>query len=443
MPIDPDKTAPVNTIVMQKILTGKTRLPGFSGKWEKKRFGDICTFLSTASNPRADLEVRGDVGYIHYGNVHAHPRPALDCSYHELPRIDDHRIGNASRLQDGDLVMVDASENLTGLGKSVEILGIGIDKIVAGLHTILCRGRSDHWAPGFKSYLQYIPAFRSALTRMATGISVYAISRKQLADIVLALPSPSEQVAIVAVLSDVDRLIESLEGLVAKKRAVKTSIMQQLLTGRTRLPGFRETQWKTKKIGDLLTYERPDRYVVQHEDYAEWGDVPVLTANKSFVLGYTNETFGVCIDFPVILFDDFTTDCKYVTFPFKVKSSAIKLLRAKKDVNLRYMCERMRMMYFPVVDHRRYYISDYQNVEIALPAHDEQVSIAVILSDMDAEIFALERRLAKVRALKQGAMQQLLTGRIRLPATDGIAKDQAETVEEKPVGASPRSGIET
>lgn len=218
------------------LLTGRTRLPGFSEEWERMRFGDICTFLPTANNPRADLEGRGDVGYIHYGNVHAHPLPVLNCSYHELPRIEDHRIGNASRLQDGDLVMVDASEDIAGLGKSIEVLGIGGDKIVAGLHTILCRGRSDHWAPGFKSYLQYIPAFRSALARMATGISVYAISRKQLADVRLALPPPSEQVAIVDVLSDIDAEIVALERRLAKVRALKQGAMQQLLTGRIRLP---------------------------------------------------------------------------------------------------------------------------------------------------------------------------------------------------------------
>ena len=221
--------------------------------------------------------------------------------------------------------------------------------------------------------------------------------------------------------------------------AVKTVAVQKLLTGKTRLPAFCETRWQTKKIGDLLTYERPDRYIVQHEDYAEWGDVPVLTANKSFVLGYTNETFGVCVDFPVILFDDFTTDCKYVTFPFKVKSSAIKLLRAKKGVNLRYMCERMKMIHFPVVDHRRYYISDYQNIEIALPSHDEQVSIAAIFSDMDAEIVALERRLEKARAFKQGVMQQLLTGRIRLPTADAPARGQTDAREGTPLEA-PRNG---
>ena len=197
-----------------------------------------------------------------------------------------------------------------------------------------------------------------------------------------------------------------------------TTTMQRLLTGKTRLPEF-GGEWETKRIGDLLTYERPDRYIVQHDEYVERGDAPVLTANKSFVLGYTNETFGVCVDFPVIIFDDFTADCKYVTVPFKVKSSAIKLLRPKNGVNLRYMFERMQLIDFPVSDHRRYYISDYQNVEITLPTYDEQVSIAEALSDVDGLIESLESLIAKKRAVKAVAGQQLLTGKTRLPGFCG------------------------
>ena len=231
------KKRAVKTAAMQQLLTGRIRLPGFGGGWERIRFGDVCTFLPTANNPRGDLEGRGDVLYIHYGNVHAHPLPVLDCSHHELPRIEDHRIGDASRLRDGDLVMVDASEDLAGIGKSIEIMGVGKQEIVAGLHTILCRGKSRHWAAGFKSYLQYVPEFKSALERMATGISVYAVSRRQLAGVVLALPPFQEQAAIVSVLSDMDAEAATLKCRLDKVHVLKQDMIQRLLTGRTRLVG--------------------------------------------------------------------------------------------------------------------------------------------------------------------------------------------------------------
>ena len=229
------KKRAIKQAAMQQLLTGKTRLPGFSGKWEKRRLGDTFTCLPTGNNPRADLREYGQIGYIHYGDVHAQAQPVLSCAYYDLPLIDQSRVGNATHLQDGDLVMVDASEDLVGVGKSIEVQGVAGKTVVAGLHTILCRGNSDYWAMGFKAYLQFIPAFKPALTRIATGISVYAISKKQLADIELALPSLLEQEAIVSVLSDMDAEITALERRREKARALKQGTTQQLFTGRMRL----------------------------------------------------------------------------------------------------------------------------------------------------------------------------------------------------------------
>ena len=436
---------------MQQLLTDRNRLPRFSGEWKKKRFGDVCTFLPTANNPRADLEGRGNVGYIHYGNVHAHPLPVLDCGHHELPRIKEHRIGNASWLRDGDLVMVDASEDLAGLGKSVEVLSTGSDKIVAGLHTILCRGRSGHWAPGFKSYLQYIPAFRSALTRMASGISVYAISRKQLADIVLALPSPSEQVAIVAVLSDVDGLIESLEVLIAKKRAVKTATMQQLLTGRTRLAGF-SGSWSEKTLGSLAVVvmgQSPSSM-----SYNSHGKgLPLIQGNADIENRRTIDRVWTTQASKVCSFGDLLLTVRAPVGYVAVASRTACLGRGV--CGLKPCCDSAFLFY--ALLHAENCWQSFEQGSTFTAANSEQIrqfrlrvpderteqgAIAAVLSDIDAEIVALERRLAKVRALEQGAMQQLLTGRIRLPASDAPARPSRERGAE-PVGAAPRSGIET
>ena len=229
------KKRAIKQAAMQQILTGKTRLPGFSGVWERKLLSNISTCLPTANNPRSDLGDWGEVDYIHYGDVHAHSHPVLNCSGYDLPRIDKRRVGNAVHIQDGDLVMVDASEDLIGIGKSIQVKGVAERAVVAGLHTILCRGNRDDWAPGFMAYLQFIPAFRSSLLRVASGTSVYAISKKQLVDVELTIPPFSEQEAMVAVLSDMDDEIATLEKRHDKTRAIKQGMMQQLLTGRIRL----------------------------------------------------------------------------------------------------------------------------------------------------------------------------------------------------------------
>ena len=250
--------------------------------------------------------------------------------------------------------------------------------------------------------------------RLMAGSTHNSIYMPVFQDLQILLPPIEEQSAIAEALSDADALIESLERLVAKKRQLKQGAMQELLTGKKRLPGFR-TGWAHVHLRDLLSYERPDRYIVRDSEYSERGDTPVLTANKSFVLGYTAETSGICRDLPTIVFDDFTTASKYVDFSFKVKSSAIKLLRPKHDqVDLRFVYDRMQLIRFPLGDHKRYYISEFQNIELAIPDHAEQQTIATTLGDMDAEIAALEAKVAKARQLKQGMMQELLTGRIRL-----------------------------
>ena len=142
------KKQAIQQATTEQLLSGKTRLPGFGREWKAKRLGNTLTFLPTANNPRAEFDERGDVEYIHYGDVHACARPLLDCASSALPRIEENRIGNAARLLNGDLVMVDASEDLVGVGKSVEVQGATDRSVVAGLRqfcagALRINGRTD------------------------------------------------------------------------------------------------------------------------------------------------------------------------------------------------------------------------------------------------------------------------------------------------------------
>ena len=239
------------------------------------------------------------------------------------------------------------------------------------------------------------------------------------ADIVKKLPihgpkDIAEQRAIAEALSDVDGLIAALDKKIAKKRLLKQGAMQQLLTGKTRLPDFTD-EWEYIALEDLLEYEQPTKYLVSSTEYTGSG-IPVLTAGKTFILGYTTETTGIYTNIPVIIFDDFTTDSKFVTFPFKAKSSAMKMLQLKdKRYNLRLIYELMQLIQFPLYDHQRYWISEYSKLKVYIPTNfEEQQAIATILSDMDKEIADLEAQRDKYRLLKSGMMQKLLTGQIRL-----------------------------
>lgn len=220
-------------------------------------------------------------------------------------------------------------------------------------------------------------------------------------------PTMDEQKRIAEALCDVDALISELDRLIAKKHLIKQGAMQQLLKPKE--------NWETLSLGDALSYEQPQPYLVSSEDYCENGGTPVLTAGKTFILGYTTETGGIYTNLPVIIFDDFTTDSRLVDFPFKAKSSAMKMLKPKReDVDIRYVYEQMQQIGFEPGDHQRHWISIFSKFLIPIPSFPEQQHIAAILTDMDNEISELEQKKAKYEAVKQGMMQQLLTGRIRL-----------------------------
>ena len=181
-----------------------------------------------------------------------------------------------------------------------------------------------------------------------------------------------------------------------------------------RFAGFSD-KWQEFRLGDLLQYEQPTKYIVKNTEYSDSYQTPVLTAGKSFILGKTNETFGVYDDLPIILFDDFMATSQFVDFPFKVKSSASKILKAKNNsVNLRVVFEIMRMIDFCAENHKRYWISEYQNLKIKLPTLAEQKKIAQVLSVCDKEIETLNLKFECLKAQKKGLMQQLLSGKVRV-----------------------------
>ena len=130
--------------------------------------------------------------------------------------------------------------------------------------------------------------------------------------------------------------------------------------------------WTVCALEEIIDYEQPQAYIVQSVDYKSHYKTPVLTAGKSFIIGYTNESEGVFTNLPVIIFDDFTTDSKFVDFPFKVKSSAMKILHVKEEVNIQYVCWFMSITRLIGDTHKRYWISEYSKLHIPIPPRKEQ-----------------------------------------------------------------------
>jgi type I restriction enzyme S subunit len=180
------------------------------------------------------------------------------------------------------------------------------------------------------------------------------------------------------------------------------------LVPKRRFPEFRgKAAWELKDLGECLDYLQPTNYLVSSTAYDDQYETPVLTAGKTFILGYTNETMGIFDKkLPVIIFDDFTTASKYVDFPFKAKSSAMKILLAK-DINIKFAYESMQMVKYEVGVHERHWISTFSKIKIPVPHEKEQQKIAECLSSVDELIAAQSQKLVVLKAHKKSLMQQL------------------------------------
>lgn len=154
------------------------------------------------------------------------------------------------------------------------------------------------------------------------------------------------------------------------------------------------SSWCICRLEDIVSYEQPTKYIVNSTDYSDDYSIPVLTAGKTFILGYTDEKEGIYQNLPAIIFDDFTTDSRYVDFPFKVKSSAMKILQVNKEINIRYVAYFMSITRLLGDSHKRYWISTYSKVEIPIPPIKEQKrivskmeSIFKMLEDIENSIY--------------------------------------------------------
>lgn len=177
-----------------------------------------------------------------------------------------------------------------------------------------------------------------------------------------------------------------------------------------RFPEFEgDEQWEKEALGAHLDYLQPTKYLVSSTAYRDSYSTPVLTAGKTFVLGYTDEKEGIYSDnLPVIIFDDFTTSSKFVDFPFKAKSSAMKILVSKNETNIKFIYEAMQNLEYEVGVHERHWISIFSKLKIPIPKNSkEQQKVADCLSSLDELIVAHTQKHKMLQSHKKGLLQNL------------------------------------
>lgn len=174
-------------------------------------------------------------------------------------------------------------------------------------------------------------------------------------------------------------------------------------------------KWTEYELGELLSYEQPTPYIVESTDYDDKYDIPVLTAGKSFLLGYTNEEHGIYDRLPVIIFDDFTTASQYVNFKFKVKSSAMKILQPNTELVLpKFIYYRMQIIQFDHSTHKRYWIQQYSKLKVSVPSLDLQKKIVTkieeMLSQLDDGVETLNKTKEQLKVYRQAVLKEAFKG---------------------------------
>ena len=185
----------------------------------------------------------------------------------------------------------------------------------------------------------------------------------------------------------------------------------QTLVPEIRFEGFSDP-WKQRKLGDVLKYEQPQAYIVESTEYDKKNKTPVLTAGQSFILGYTDEEFGIkeaSKKSPVIIFDDFMTTTHYVDFPFKIKSSAMKLLtvRDEKKDDFYFSYIALDNIDYSVQNHERHWISKFANFNVLMPSYEEQSKIGEFLREIDNLIILHQRKYDRLKNVKKSMLEKM------------------------------------
>ena len=371
------------------------RFPEFSGEWEEHTLSEYLEFKN-GLNPDAKRIGSGlpfisvmDIlseGVINYDNI----RGKVNATEKEI---------ECFGVKDGDLLFQRSSETLEDVGRA----NVYMDNRTAIYGGFVIRGRKiGNYDPLFFKYLLATPLARKRTCRMGAGAQHFNIGQEGLSKISLYFPSIEEQRKIAEFLSLIDERIATQNKIIEDLKKLKSAIRKRVFTS------FKNGHTESCEINQLIAYEQPTTYIVTNDEYsADKTLTPVLTANKAFVLGYTDEDFGIYQKGECIIFDDFTMDAKYVSFPFKVKSSAIKILTAKPDVNLRFMFEYLSYLELKSEEHKRHYISEIASLVIELPSKEKQNRIAYLMTSLDNKLALEENTRARYMDEKRYLLSQM------------------------------------
>ena len=405
----------------------KLRFPEFNEEWEKKKLLELSE--NGFSNGAFNDPKKVGSGYRIINVKDMYIDGTINIENLTRVRIDEKEFSK-NRVEFGDIFFTRSSLVKEGIAHSNINLSDADDLTFDG-HLIRMRPIKEFYSSIYLYYnfstinsrLQFIQ--RGKTTTMTT------IGQEDIATVEISFPTLPEQTKIAEFFTAIDAKIQALKTKKEKLQQYKKGVMQQIfcqnhglkrLTDDTEINNnlksaksfnpknlrFRQEDgtafpdWEMKKLGDVLDYEQPTNYLVSSTEYEDKFETPVVTAGKTFILGFTDETNGIFKkeNLPVIIFDDFTTATQFVNFPFKAKSSAMKILKAKENTNIKFIYEAMQMIDYETGGHGRHWISVFAEMDISISSLPEQTKIANFLSSLDEKINHTETQIQQTQTWK-------------------------------------------
>ena len=346
------------------------RFPEFSGEWKKCKFGDIATGFDYGMNAAAK-PFDGENKYIRITDI---DEASSQYLYDDVVSPDG-ELGDSYLVKENDILLARTGAST---GKSYLYRNSDGKLYFAGF---LIRANIYKHNSYFVFSQLHTHRYKKWISVMSARSGQPGINSQEYASFPLYTTSLQEEDKIASFLKLLDERIATQNKIIEDLKKLKSAIRKKMFSL------LKDEYTESFEINQLLDYEQPTAYIVANDEYStDTSLTPVLTANKGFILGYTDEKFGIYQKGECIIFDDFTMDAKYVSFPFKVKSSAIKILTAKPNVNLRFMFEYLSYWELKSEGHKRHYISEIASLVIELPSKERQSIIASLMTSLNSKL---------------------------------------------------------
>ena len=354
------------------------RFPEFIGEWKEERLDEIAELSKGVGISKEQLSEDGKPCIL-YGELYTKYKSEIIRNVISSTNIEASNFKHSKR---NDVIIPCSGETAIDIAVA---RCVPFDNILLGGDLNVIRLYKGDGA--FMAY-QLNGKRKIDIAKLAQGVSVVHLYGENLKTIKTYNPCLHEQQKIVRLLSMLDERLEVQNKIIEKLETLIKGIRHNIFKQLRKDIGFNAT------IGDILSFEQPQRYIVSSTEYSNDNTfTPVLTANKAFILGYTTETDGIYSKGDCIIIDDFTLDCKYVSFPFKVKSSAIKILTANNKFILRYTYEYLKSLELSTEEHKRHYITEIQPYSCVLP-DDKILKTIALMFESITEKLANEQLLA-------------------------------------------------